>query len=167
MGAPALPAVPAENWEARSRLAETIFAPIRSAAGAGKQVIAQSSGAPQVLFRTETQSGALYLVFANHTAAGYPLDGAGTFIVKRSLADGSFVQAKVFVQDGPGTYLRLFPEGERTFMDVFLFGEPFQTRIALPVSFDRLARFPAVVDRRVERGGGELAHGARAGPGRR
>jgi hypothetical protein len=142
MGAPALPAAPAENWEARSRLSETIFAPVRSAAGAGKQVIPQSSGAPQVMFRTETQSGALYLVFANRTAAGFPLDGAGTFIVKRSLADGSFVQAKVFVQDGPGTYIRLFPEGERTFMDVFLFGELFQTRIALPVSFDRLLVSP-------------------------
>ncbi len=45
---------------------------------------------------------------------------------------------KIFVQDGPGTYLRLFPQGERTFMDVYLFGEPFQTGVTLPVSFDRL-----------------------------
>ena len=70
------------------------------------------------------------------------MDGAGTFIIKRSLKDGSFLQAKVFVQDGPGTYLRLFPQGDRTLMDVYLFGEPFQTRIALPVSFDHLLTAP-------------------------
>ena len=40
---------------------------------------------------------------------GFPLDGAGTFIIKRSLKDGSFLQAKVFVQNDPGSFLRLFP----------------------------------------------------------
>ncbi len=142
LSAPALPSVPPENWEARSRLSDTIFAPIRGAAGAARQIIIQSSGAARVLFRPETQSGALYLVFSNQNDKDFPLDGAGTFIIKRSLADGSFLQAKVFVQDGPGTYVRLFPEGERTFMDVYLFGEPFQTHIALPVTFNRLLVSP-------------------------
>jgi len=91
---------------------------------------------------SDQQSGALYLVFANQRGVDYPVDGAGTFIIKRSLADGSFIQAKVFVQDGPGTYLRLFPRGDRTLMDVYLIGEPFQTGIALPVSFDRLLTAP-------------------------
>lgn len=142
LGAPALPQLPPENWEARSLLSDTIFAPIRGAAGSGKQIIAQSSGAAKVLFTPEIQSGALYLVFANRNGTDYPLDGAGTFIIKRSLTDGSFLQAKVFVQDGPGTYVRFFPEGERTFMDVYLFGEPFQAHIVLPVAFDRLLVSP-------------------------
>ncbi|MGO9308489.1 MAG: hypothetical protein ACLQDL_05650 [Spirochaetia bacterium] len=142
IGAPAAYGVPPENWEARSRLSDTIFAPIHEAAAAGRQIIAQSAGAATVRFQLDEQSGALYFVFANRTGADYPVDGAGTFIIKRSLRDGSFLQAKIFVQDGPGTYLRLFPQGERTFMDVYLFGEPFQTRIALPVSFDRLLTSP-------------------------
>ena len=142
LGAPLPPDVPAENWEARTRLSDTIFAPIRGAAGSGKQIIVQSSGAAKVLFSPQVQSGALYLVFANQNGADYPLDGAGTFIIKRSLADGSFLQAKIFVQDGPGSFVRLFPEGERTFMDVYLFGEPYQTHIALPVTFDRLLVSP-------------------------
>jgi hypothetical protein len=142
LGAPASLSVPPENWEARSRLTDTIFAPVRSAGAAGRLVIAQTSGASKVLFRPDVQSGALYLVFANQTGGVYPLDGAGTFIIKRSLTDGSFLQAKVFMQDGPGTYVRFFPQGERTLMDVVLFGEPFQSRIVLPVSFDRLLVSP-------------------------
>src|SRR5271157_2842398 len=142
IGAPAASGVPPENWEARSKMSDTIFAPIHDAAAVGRQVIVQSAGAARVQFQPDEQSGALYLVFANQSGADYPVDGAGTFIIKRSLRDGSFIQAKVFVQDGPGTYLRLFPQGDRTFMDVYLFGEPFQTRVALPVSFDRLLTAP-------------------------
>jgi hypothetical protein len=134
--------VPPENGEARARMADVIFSPIFAAASTTRQVISQSSGAPRVSFQAERQTGALYLVFANQGSAGFPLDGAGTFIIKRSLRDGSFLQAKVFVQDGPGTYLRLFPEGDRTLMDVFLFGEPFQTGIALPVPFERVVTEP-------------------------
>ena len=142
IGASAAYDVPPENWEARARLADTIFAPIRDAAAAGRQVISQSSGAAKVQFQTDVQSGALYLVFANQAGGVSPVDGAGAWIIKRSLKDGSFLQAKVFVQEGPGTYLRLFPQGDRTLMDVYVFGEPFQTGIALPVAFERVLTAP-------------------------
>ncbi len=133
---------PPENWEARARMVDAIFAPIHDAASRGRQLITQSDGSARVSFRPDVQSGALYLIFANQARGGYPLDSAGTFIIKRSLRDGSFLQAKVFVQDGPGSYLRLFPQGDRTLMDVVLFGEPFQTGVALPVAFDSLLTSP-------------------------
>ena len=142
IGAPAALAVPPENWEARSLLSDVIFAASREAAAQKPRVISQSSGAASVRFQAQVQSGSLYLSFANKDGAGYPLDRAGTFIIKRSLADGAFLQVKIFVQDDPGTYLRLFPDGERTLMDAWLFGEPFQTGIALPVSFDRVLTAP-------------------------
>ena len=142
IGVPTTYDVPPENWEARARLADVIFAPIHDAAAAGRQVMSQASGAAKVQFQAEMQSGALYLVFANQVGGAFPVDGAGTFIIKRSLKDGSFIQAKVFVQDGPGTYLRLFPQGDRTLMDIYLFGEPSRRGIALPVTFDRLLTAP-------------------------
>ncbi|MGA2639727.1 MAG: hypothetical protein ABSG21_02345 [Spirochaetia bacterium] len=141
-GAPGAYNAPPENVEARSRMADVIFAPIREAASAGRQVISQMEGAAKVQFQPDEQSGALYFVFANQSGVEYPVDGAGAFIIKRSLKNGSFLQAKIFVQDGPGTFLRLFPQGDRTLMDVYLFGEPFQMRIALPVSFDHLLTAP-------------------------
>jgi hypothetical protein len=142
LGAPSAFSMPPENWEARSQLSDVIFSTTRETAAQGPRVIRQSSGAATVRFQVQQQSGFLYLVFANPDGSAYPLDRAGTFIIKRSLADGSFVQAKVFIQDDPGTYLRLFPDGERTLMDAWLFGEPFQTGVALPVTFERLLTAP-------------------------
>ena len=142
IGAPASLAVPAENWEARGQLSDVIFGTSREVAAQKPRVISQSSGAARVRFQVQQQEGALYLVFSNPRGAGYPLDSAGTYIIKRNLADGSFVQVKVFIQDDPGTYLRIFPDGDRTLMDAWLFGEPFQAGIALPVTFDRVLTAP-------------------------
>jgi hypothetical protein len=137
-----LRAMPQENWEARQRMQETIFAPLDEAAKARPALLAQSQGSPRVSFQRDAQSDALYLVFANQEGSRYPLDGAGTYIIKRSMKGGGFVQAKIFLQDGPGSYLRLFPGGDRTRMEVYLFGQLFQAGIALPVPFERLLTRP-------------------------
>jgi len=148
LGAPPAVMMPAENWEARTRLADSIIAPIREAAAAPRRVVEQQEGASRVQFSTSRQAGSLYMVFANPAGGGYPLDGAGTYIIKRSLDDGSFTQVKVFVQDGPGTYVRIFPDGDRTLMDAWLFGKPFQVGVVLPVTFDRVltAPFASVIE---------------------
>ena len=75
-------------------------------------------------------------------ANAFPLADTGTFIIKRSLLDGSFLQAKIFVQNDPGCYLRLFPDGERTAMDIVLYNESFQTHVILPVPFQDLMTSP-------------------------
>lgn len=136
-----VPALP-ENWEARTLMRDTIFASVGDAARHAQVIVNQSSGAGQVSFRADSQSGALYLVFANQTGRNFPVAGAGTFIIKRSLTDGSFLHAKVFVQNDPGCYLRLFPQNDRTVMDVFLSGEPFLSQVVLPVAFERLLTAP-------------------------
>ncbi|HVP19373.1 MAG TPA: hypothetical protein VMU36_10280, partial [Spirochaetia bacterium] len=73
---------------------------------------------------------------------GFPLDGSGTFIIKRSLQDGRFLQTKVFVQDDSGCYLRLFPQGDRTAMDIVLYNEVFQTHVVVPAPFADLLTSP-------------------------
>ena len=94
------PSVP-ENGEARALLRDTIFAPIGEAAARTPLVVEQSDG-EKVSYHGEKQADALYLVFANRQGRGYPLAGTGTFIIKRSLRDGSFLHAKVFLQERPG-----------------------------------------------------------------
>ncbi len=142
LGAPPAVVIPSENWEARQLLTDTIAAPVREAAAAPARLVRQESGAARVQFRTSVQGGSVYLVFANPAHGRYPLDSAGSFIIKRSLFDGSFTQVKVFVQDGPGTYIRIFPDGERTLLDAWLFGQPFQTGIVIPIPFDRVLTAP-------------------------
>jgi hypothetical protein len=148
LGARAPVVAPPENWEARERLRDVIFATIHDSAARAAATLAQGTGAATVSFRHDVQDGALFLIFSNPVGSGYPLDGPGTYIIKRSLADGSFVQAKIFTQHDPGCYVRLFPDGERTRMDVVLFGQPFQTGVAVPARFDRLltASFATLMD---------------------
>jgi hypothetical protein len=160
--------LPPENWQARAQLHDTIFASVGDSAAHSRMTIEQGEG-PRVSFQPQRQAGFLYLVFANQEGKAFPIDGAGTFIIKRSLADGSYVQAKVFVQDDPGCYLRLFPDEERTLMDIYLFGEPFQLQVLLPVPFDRLLTAP--VSRIVDLAGTSVdwpsVFSAAAGPGDR
>jgi hypothetical protein len=136
-GAPPVP----ENAEARTMLRDTIFAPIGDAAARAPLVVEQSDG-EKVSYHGEKQADALYLVFANRQGRSYPLAGTGTFIIKRSLRDGSFLHVKVFLQNDPGCYLRLFPRDDRTVMDIVLFGTPFQSDVALPVPFERVLTAP-------------------------
>jgi hypothetical protein len=135
------PSLP-ETWEARTRLRETIFAPVGDILAARPMIVTQSSDAARVSFRVDSQSGSVYLVFAAQHRGGFPLDGSGTFIIKRSLTGGGFVQAKIFFQDDPGCYIRLFPRDDRTLLDIFLFGEPLQGNVVIPVSFSRLLTLP-------------------------
>jgi len=137
-----------ENWEARSLMRDTIFAPVRDAAAMPPRVIRQTESTAEVSFRADLQEGAAFLVFSNRSARGFRLDNAGTFIIKRSLADGSFIQAKVFVQNDPGCFLRIFPQADRTVMDVVLYGLEFQTHVLLPARFETLltAPFSRIVD---------------------
>ena len=149
-----------ENAGARLLLKDTIFAPVSEAAAARRRLIEQPGRDGKVAFQTNIQGGALFLVFSNGAGSGATLATAGTFIIKRSLRDGSFVQAKVFLQSDPGCYLRVSPlSGSRSRMSVFLFGQPFQEDIVVPAGFETLltAPFSRLVE--LTRDGGGLVPG--------
>lgn len=131
-----------ENWEARFAMKGVISDTVMDAAVAPRRILTQTEAAIDVLFNAQVQGDSVYLVFANRNERGFPLDGAGTFIIKRSLQDGSFLQAKVFVQDDPGCYIRLFPHGDRSAMDIVLFNEVIQTHVVVPAPFADLLISP-------------------------
>ncbi len=143
----ALGTVP-ENWEARTLLRDVIFASARDAAASPRRIVPQVEAGDDVSFTAQVQDDAVYLVFANRKGNSFPLADAGTFIIKRSLRDGKFLQAKIFIQNDPGCFLRLFPEGDRTAMDIVLFNESFQTHVILPSPFQDLltSSFARIVD---------------------
>jgi hypothetical protein len=133
-----------ENAEARAALREIIFAPVRQSAAARERVIEQPSGGGRVRFSTEIQDGALFLVFQDAARPASDLARPGTFIIKRSMKDGSFLQAKVFLQADAGSFLRLEPAagGARAVMSVWLLGAPLHRDIVVPVPFQGLLTSP-------------------------
>jgi hypothetical protein len=126
-----------ENQDTRQRYRELVWGSIAEGAAAPAAVLEQLSG-PRVRFQTEVGGGALYYLFLNEEGSSFPIAGSGSWIIKREQADGQFLQAKVFFRSDPGSFLRLFPAGNRTSMDVFLFGLQVDRRVPLPLPFTEL-----------------------------
>jgi hypothetical protein len=136
------PALP-ENWEARTVMRDTIFAPVMEAASAAGRFVREPGSRDSVRFLTDVQEGYLYLIFYGPgDSANTPLASEGSFIIKRNLRDGKFVQAKIFLQNDSGFFVRLFPMSGRTEMDVCLFGEIFQKGVILDRPFESLLTAP-------------------------
>jgi hypothetical protein len=85
---------------------------------------------------------AFYVLLSARKGGDYPAYSQGSWIIKRSMADGRFLQAKVFLRSDPGCFIRLFPNGDRSLMDVVLYGAVLNKDIPLPVNFDRLLSMP-------------------------
>lgn len=119
-------------------LKEIIFAPVRTAAEAARRVISQREPGTRVLFQVDVEAGNLYMVFANESRSSFPLAGAGNWVIKRSLADGSFLQAKIFLGEDEERCVRIRPQGDRSVLDLYALGGPLQTDVNLPLPFERV-----------------------------
>ncbi|MBN2051196.1 MAG: hypothetical protein JW760_12160 [Spirochaetales bacterium] len=89
----------------------------------------------KVQFSVETQQGFLYLLFINELEGRFSTYSAGSYIIKRDLSDGQYIQIKVFYKTDPGSFLRIFPQDDRAKMDVFLQGMELYSGINLPLPF--------------------------------
>jgi hypothetical protein len=140
-----------ENQEVRRQLAELIFAPIGSEAqvlpgAAAGRIFTQRLANHRVKVRVEAVQDFRYTLFLNERSAAasgtrspgdpFPVAGAGAWIIKRDASDGRFLQAKVYLRDDPGCFVRLFPDGKRTTLDAFLFDVPVARRVGVPLEFE-------------------------------
>jgi len=153
-----------ETDETRLRLREQLYAAEPAFGALQERVYTQADGR-RVQFRMETQGGFAYYLFLSQSGGGFPLAARGNYLVKRSLSDGSFVQIKVFLRDDPGCFVRIYPAGERSSLDVHLFGIQVYRDVPLTLpleswlteSFSRLRRLssPLVAWDRLLDGGGQ------------
>ncbi len=93
--------------------------------------------------RSGTGSGdAFYTVFSPERGGAWPQYAQGSWIVKRSRADGSFMQAKVFLRSDPQTFARIYPFGDRSLLDVVAYGGVLYREVIIPLSFEAVLRSP-------------------------
>ena len=130
-----------ENLEARERFREAMLGTLRENADLPAGVLVQDGG-PRVLFRTERSNGALYTLFVNEQGAAFPIAGSGSWVIKRDVQDGGFLQAKVFYRSDEGCFVRLFPSGQRTLLEAYLFGVRVARRAQLPLPFSAALTSP-------------------------
>ncbi len=99
-------------------------------------------GSEPVLYRREYQRGNRYDVFIPAGTDRLDLASPGTFIVRRRLDDGEFDQIKVFLQYDEGSYIRLFPDGLVTRMDVYVADIPIYRDVPVSMSMERALSAP-------------------------
>jgi hypothetical protein len=133
-----------ENVEARLALQKVVEAPVGEILAAPTRTIRLREPGRRVQFRVDAQGDFLYLQFLNERSGTgeFPVDGSGSFIIKRSRRDGSFQQLKIFYRNQPGSFVRVFPDADRSRMDVYLFGRRVYGEVILPAHFDSLLFSP-------------------------
>ena len=125
-----------DNYGVRQQLQDTILAPANEVLAARTAIYTQSFPELTVRFQVQRQNGDFYLLFTNRKAGRYQVFNQGSFVIKRSQADGSFAQVKVFLNGDEGSFARIFPSGDRVAMDVYLYGHPLYQGIMIPVEFE-------------------------------
>ncbi len=132
----------AENSGVRGELAGLIEGSTRDALAARTGVYRQDFPPLSVRFRVLRQHGDFYLAFSNAEGGAYPIDGKGSYVIERSLADGSFVQVKIFLNGDPDSFARIRPAGDRSVMDISMYGFPMYQGLMIPLRFKNVLTDP-------------------------
>ena len=100
------------------------------------------SGERSVRYSVETNRDAVYQIFAPEHAGAYTLFGAGTYIVRHDRITDSIDQVKIFLLTHPGFFVRVFPDGARSRMDVYINHVITYRNVRIPFGFDRVLTEP-------------------------
>jgi len=136
-----------ENDETRRLLSDAIMAPAYPAVETPFRINRQLSDGRLVQFEVRKTVRNWYLIFRNQRGnepwEKYPIWGRGSWIIKKDLLTGEFVQAKIFLQDDENSFVRLFPtEDGRSRLDIHLYGKQLGDDVIIPVSFEELMQTP-------------------------
>ena len=136
-----------ENDETRRLLSDTVTAPAYPAVETLFKINRQLSDGRLVQFEVRKAVRDWYLIFRNQRGneprETYPLWGRGTWIIKKDLLTGSYIQAKIFLQDDENSFVRIFPmKDNRSRLDVHLYGRQLDDDVIIPVSFEELMLTP-------------------------
>lgn len=134
--------------EARSRyLTSVVTANWNSAVRFPNTFMSSSDGRVQI--SVEREEDFFYVRFLLERDGAFPLTGTGNVVVQRNYQrNGDLIQAKLFLNDDPSCYVRLYPQNERTKADIVLYGTVAKQGIVLSQIFyyqlrDPLSRFIA------------------------
>lgn len=139
-----------ENVEVRRAFERTVTGAISTVLAVQRTEVGQTAAPHAVRFEVQQQPDHVYLLFLNQRrhlgrgsrASEFPIAGAGSWVIRRNRADGSFEQVKVFLADHPDFFVRVFPNGERSTMDVILAGDTVYRDVPVPLAFREILRRP-------------------------
>jgi len=125
-----------ENVEIRNNYSDILFGSNKDILDAPENVYNQSYFDHRVRFQTRKNDESIYMLFTNEEDFKFPLYSAGSYIIKKDRDSGSFVQVKIFVRSDPESFIRVFPWGNRSRMDVYIHGYPAYKDVNLSHPFE-------------------------------
>jgi len=129
----------AENTDIRQRLWDRLIsAPPGTVLRHQRSVEKNAWGAWSVAI--EKNDTSFYIVVSPERTGTFPVYAQGSWIIKRSIIDGTYQQAKVFLKSDPGTFVRIYPAGSRSRMDVVAYGGVFNREAIVPLPFETVLR---------------------------
>ena len=81
-----------------------------------------TSQAGQVRVRSIKRTGDFLVQFDNSQTSAFTGYSQGSYVIQRDSRTGYILQAKIFLSDDPGCYVRLYPQAEGTRADVVMYG---------------------------------------------
>jgi len=82
-----------------------------------------------------TNGDAVYILYSAARAGSWPVYSQGSWIVKRDRQHGELLQAKVFLKSDPGTFIRVYPDGDRSRLDLVAYDGVLAEGVPLPFPF--------------------------------
>jgi hypothetical protein len=130
-----------ESAELRASYWESFLSAPRDKALAFKPLVIATDAGNFKLHSIKTPDF-FYAVVSSAKGKDYPVYSQGSWVVKRSMKTGAFIQAKIFLRSDPGTFLRIYPAQDRSRMDVVVYGGAVNREVPIPLPFDRVLKAP-------------------------
>ncbi|MDX9801219.1 MAG: hypothetical protein RBT69_07780 [Spirochaetia bacterium] len=100
----------------------------------------------KVKFQVLKRDNYWYFLFLNEKTGRYgtdfPLVSAGTYIIKRNIQSGMLEQIKVFLNNDPGTYVRITEQGKESLLEFVLFDSKIYKDVLLPAALGQFISQP-------------------------
>lgn len=115
-----------DNTDVRKQYWNNLITAPKESVWAFSERILTSASAGQVKVRAQKRGGDFLVQFLNNpdssSGQGFLEYSRGSYSIQRDLKTGYILQAKIFLQDDPSCYVRLYPQAEGTRVDVVMYG---------------------------------------------
>lgn len=134
----------ADDSALRARLAKTAFIDPPLDVLARPPVMERLSSGERVQVRSERGAGGSFsIILAREHGGKFSGWGQGSFIVTRSLADGSPLRVRIFLRSDPYTYIQFRPlSAAKSEMDAVVYDALLTQSLPVAVPFERLLETP-------------------------
>ena len=131
-----------EPTDVRQSLKDYILSSAYIAISAPHRIVYSDDIERNVEFRVIEKEQFFYQVLVPEYSGLYPLYSKGSYIIKRGKEHGEYIQAKVFLKTEASCFARLFPENERSVLQVYIYDQKIGDDIILPIAFEDLLFVP-------------------------